>query len=441
LSDRVTSPIPATFQISFSTLLREDLNSANAASDATSAILSDLADASMLEASIQRWLQTGQDWTMPLILDLRAVTAIEVSALTYIIALAQQRLDHRLPLALRLPRDPAVKSFLRAWRFQGAVEAAVGRPLGTLIHPDDRESFIEDSQPPANGSLPPSPWGDLVQALEADHFFAYRIYTNLTSPYDALMIQDACKHWSGPLILRALIRHLRSPQAAGDVSRVLVYEALANAHQHPQAETVCLSSQFNLKPRSSSSGTPRLSICVWDDGSGVITTLKSCIARGLSIRPAGHSHLPDEAFDVTLTNPDDESQHPREPLLASSTPDETSPDWMLLLASFFPGITRKNEWSAPPIPHYGEWDGESSETKSISGMGLYTLLRTVVDAFKGVVELRSDTYLLNIDRASKALHGVPAIKYHARIHRFPSHYPSFRGNMLTIHLPLNRPAG
>ncbi len=240
-------------------------------------------DAEALDSSFRSWLDAGNPWSQELCLDLSKVTWIDIPALMQIVSVTQQRVDERLSTTLRLPKDRRVRDFLRVWKFQPAFEAAVGKSLVSLVHPDDHNYFGEGQETYQRFGVLTSPLGDMVRTLESRNFFGFLAYSNLSTQFQALMIQDACKRWSDPLILRILNRHLRGPE--GDVSRVVVYEALANARQHPDAGTVCLASRFDSRSRNSGMKTDWLTICVWDDGASVLTTLKECLSRGFSIRP------------------------------------------------------------------------------------------------------------------------------------------------------------
>ena len=70
------------------------------------------------------------------------------------------------------------------------------------------------------------------------------------------------------------------------------------------------------------------------------------------------------------------------------------------------------------------------------GMGLYALLRTVVDHFQGSVYLRCGRYFVDIASSYGATSPDRGVRYRCRVTEFPDKPFPFLGNLLTVNLPL-----
>jgi hypothetical protein len=114
-------------------------------------------------------------------------------------------------------------------------------------------------------------------------------------------------------------------------------------------------------------------------------------------------------------------------------PDKSTPLEKILLAAFFPGITRdiagKNHRVDPNVY-------KDRKMLSQPGMGLYVLTDQVVKVFGGTVSLRTKNYFLNFRLPSVREQNENDIEYSVKLRRYGNHFPSFLGNLLTIRLPL-----
>lgn len=401
----------------------------NASVNAWPMTLPKSATTEVVDESIRTWIDSGNDWSRNLIIDLSAVAWIDVPALMHILAVVRDRIDSILPVSIRLPQDRRVRDFMRVWEFSDAFRTVVGSTLYSLVDPRDRHFFGEGQESFEYFAGNARAQGEMLRALERSSFFGFRAFGNLSSRFQGLMIQDACNLWNDPVILRVLKRHLRGPE--GDISRVVIYESLANARQHPDAETVCIASRFDWGSPKQGARRSYLTICVWDDGQSILSTLKHCLEEGLSIRSQSSFATPVQHFRTLHSDA-------AEPIFIPTdfTPTIKADDWMIVLSSFLPGITRKGAALVEPVPEYGDWTAASARESAEPGIGLYTLLRSVVDSFGGRLFVRTGNCFLAIKK--NAIPNSLGARYQVKIWQYPSQYPTFRGNMLTVQLPLSR---
>jgi hypothetical protein len=363
---------------------------------------------SLLERDIRVQLESGAD---PLSLDLGDVTRLDVGTMLLCAALAGSRVRAGRDVVLRLPREQEGRDFLRAWNFQGAVEAATELRLRHLVHPDDREHFGETPQHfvPQLADVTGGIGGvaSIVARLEAERFFAISTYPLGDDSLITAMIQPEWSRWRQHLFLEGLGPHLEGPRH--DVARVVVHEMLANAAQHPDARVAMIGATV---------ADGELAIALWDDGTSIVDTLRACLDAGQNLRAMGPPMA--ETFDVDAIGWDRDLV----PLDSSYQPGPSAADGELLIASLMAGISRK-PWRAVPTverPEHGDWDG-------YVGYGLYALYRSVINDFCGVLNVRTHGHALEL-RAGEGPH-----HYFVRVERYAGQ-PDFPGNMIVVRLPI-----
>ena len=108
-----------------------------------------------------------------------------------------------------------------------------------------------------------------------------------------------------------------------------------------------------------------------------------------------------------------------------------------LVISLFPGVSR---FAADSTTCNTFQSGDPEEYINgffiEKGIGLYALKKTVVDQFQGKLHIRSGRHYLRIQKAYEALSSRENVKYWYRLKIYPDYFPEFRGNLLTISLPL-----
>lgn len=388
-----------------------------------------------MDQCLLAWTNRGNDWRHPLTIDLSGITWLDAPSLIYLAAIICGRTDSGLRTQLRIPSSKRVRDFLRLWRFQVGLREVTGLPLSYLVHPDDLQFFGED-QTTYKSTGGGNPTGQLIMELSSRRFFGLMGHRVEGNSQDKNIIRRKWNHWRGHLIMRVLDTLLGS-QKSKDVSRVIVYEAMANSLQHPAASIMASVSKVDsvLLGDSLCSSPRKLTMSFWDNGEAIADTLMSCVNAGLPIRAQITEGLLFERVVVKHEKKNGEIVF--EELGMDWTPSPESDASKVLVASMFPGITRKASINVPDVASVSEF--ETANYSSVApgpGMGLYALLRTVVDELKGEVSVRTGSYFLNVKRNRE--NGTPecAVPYKAKVQHFPDELPPFLGNMITIRIPL-----
>jgi hypothetical protein len=358
-----------------------------------------------------------------LVIDLRGVTYIEPVALLYLLSVLAARLKLADNTRLRLPTSHRVRDFLRAWSFPAAVRITTGVPFARLAD-EDLHYFGEAQRyylvaPDADGAT-----GDVLAHLESRRFFGlmpYRIHVNTDA---TRALEDEWSRWRTPLILQVLARFIRGPQE--DVARVLIYELLANAIQHPEATTATVVSSIGRRRVNAGTDDTHFTLAVWDDGKSITDTLRQCLTEIGTVRVA--NARVDDTFDVRASGWTSAFAS----LRASWTPPRDTSDEELLLSSLFSGISQKVASVSLPtaslsLPH-GDWPEVSQA--SDAGNGLSSLYKSVVDDFRGTLSIRTGRSFLHLKRHK----GSPS--YSVKIVRYDDSHP-LHGNFVTVRIPLH----
>lgn len=358
--------------------------------------------------------QIGGD--QPLLIDLQDATYIEPIALLYLLSVLASRLRLSDQTSLRLPASRRVRDFLRAWSFPEAVRAATATPFSRLVVPEDMQYFGEGQSVYAR-SPDTGPTGDLLRHLESRQFFGlmtYRIHASLEA---TRAVEDEWSRWRTPLIMQVLSRHIQGPHE--DVARVLIYELLANAIQHPQATTATVVSSVGRRPNAETSRDTSFAISVWDDGLGIVQTLRKCLDATGSIRisPA----RTEDIFSIRAEGWECGNEH----MTSTWNPPIDATDEELLLASLFSGVSQKV--AAQTLPSVARPDTGQPDREA--GNGLYSLYKSVIDDFGGMLSIRTGQTFLNLKRDNASS------PYKAKIVRYLGS-PQFYGNQFTVRIPL-----
>jgi hypothetical protein len=362
-------------------------------------------------------------WTRPLCIDLSATRWLDVPALMHLLAVIAGRHRDALETRLRLPRLRRVRDFLRAWEFPTAVGDVSGLQFRRLVTEDGLRYFGEP-QRYYLGTPTGLPTVDVYRRLLRERFFGFVVRRFDADEASTALMELEWNRWRSPLVLRVLNRHLRSAgsEAAREIARVVIYELLANAVQHPGATRIALSSKVDgIDLEDGSSATRLFTVVIWDDGTSIVETLRSCLIAGEPIRIGTATRI-DDVFAVKpvgWTPSSDEYN-------VDWTPDRHASDEELLLASVFPGITQKAGRTIPSVPlPYGP-------RRSQVGYGLHSLYRSVIDTFGGSLAVRTGQTFMNLKRSP----APGTVRYRAKIERLPGR--PFLGNMMTIRLPVDR---
>lgn len=412
--------------------------------------LTGVVDADLFEDRYANFCSSGAINT-PLLIDFRGAEFIELACLANCIAAMVKRKELNFQTFVGYPEKKAVIDFLSVWRFDNAIEEALGIPFGKILLKEDMNLY-RGKQTAYTGI------GGGLQALEFDpdwdgnmfsrrNFFEFITIKASTEPNivpsGAFLSapRSESKRWTGELIKEVLKSHLGSDSPSTDIARVIVFESLSNAVRHPRATLIQCASIFQSADLSGSSsnqsqekapkppGTLRL--CVWDDGDSIASTLTNAAQSGQPIRAPG---FPPYMFERIHVKVRDFSGKDVDEVIVpqSEDPRLESPEWLYLLSSLFPGITRT---LAHRVPNVDPFDDESKETYLTPGMGLYALTRTVLDQFQGTLFLRSGNCRLVLDIAHDAYRVQYKVRYKAKITLYPKDFVPFKGNLLTMVIP------
>lgn len=358
-------------------------------------------------------------WKSPLNLDLTAADHIDIAALLYILTILEERSRGSLNTAISVPASRRVRNFLRAWDFPAAASAMSGSSFRNLVWEEDLEYFGESlsrsNVAPHYGNVDETE--SAFDRLLSKNFFGFMTYVFSSEPQIESIIDTEWTRWRRPLVLSVLNRHLKAPGA--EIARVVIYELLANAIQHPQAGLVTIVSQ--MQEASVYVPESHLAISIWDNGTSLTKTLGECIDSGGSVRVAGTSV--DDTFEVHASGWTPSASSYR----ADWTPGPSATPEELLLASAFPGISRK-----AVVPTEDLARPELDQVMLHPGFGLHALYRCVVDTFGGTLSIRTGNQVMDLSAHRNS--GGDGRSYRARLHRLDGR--SFHGNMLTARLPL-----
>jgi len=387
------------------------------------------------EKHIGCWLRSGNSWEDPLTLNLAEVSWIDVPALIYIAALVGDRSRMRLETTLKVPRSKRVRDFLRLWRFQAGIREITGLPFSFLVAREDLKYFGEDQDSYLQAKSG-DPTNQIVLELTRRRFFGLIGHQVEGKSIDEAIIRQKWNHWRGHMIMQVL-NNLLPGRRGSDISRVVIYEAMANSLQHPSASVMASVSKVDASVLGGapSMSNQMLTLSFWDNGQGIVDTLGQCLQSGLPVRAkVDGGLLKDNVKAKFYTN---EGLIRKKTIGFDWTPKMDSGASLILLSSIFPGVTRKVCQEVPAVASVEAFEGVPlNAPESSPGMGLYALLRTVVDGLGGSIAIRTGGLFMNV-KANAAEKGKPTeAKYQAKILEHSAEIPAFYGNMVSIRIPL-----
>lgn len=365
-------------------------------------------------------------WSQPLLIDLTAASFIDIAALVHILALLRDRYSSSVDTRIAIPKSRKVRDFFRAWNFPEVASQVSGRPFEDLVSPDSLRYFGELPQY-YNGneaSRTEDPAAAAYERLLQQRFFGFHAYTFQSPAQMTIAVEREWRRWRQPLLLSVLDRYLTAP--GSEIARVVIYELLANAIQHPFADQCVIGSRIvGLNPTSQLANPKRqLSISIWDDGTSMISTIRDCLRDSLPVR----LYSPDGYAEADVFNVDGFGWAQQKSQYATSdTPHQDSPDEEILLSCLFPGVSRKAAHHVPDIPK-----PVADLSDSQHGLGLYSLYRSVVETFGGTLAIRTGSSFLKLRKAGGGSGRANA--YDVELKRSDGR-PLF-GNLLTVRIPL-----
>lgn len=401
----------------------------------------------------------------PLLFDFGEADYIDIAALVNCIATVVQRTEQKRSTFFGYPKRKKVRDFLNVWRFDQALTDVSKIPFPELLLPEDHH-YLGEKQTTYTG------YGGGLNSLEYDadwkeggqskrNFFEFSTFTGkegesiLPEGQFLATARNESKRWASALIKAVLQKHLGSDKPMEDVARVIVYEAISNAVRHPKAKLIQCVSLFQRKERfidaletplvpaddaeSESKVEGSFRICVWDDGDSIAETLLNAVKEKGSVRAFKLPPYMAERIYVQVRSFDEEKK--KEVIVdQSEDPSVETAEARMLLSSLYPGVTRSLGTIIPKVDSFEETPKENEKAwlNWAPGMGLYALTRTVLDQFQGTLFIRSGNYRLIIDVAHDAYRKEHNVRYKCKITGYPRTYPPFKGNLLTIQLPIKQ---
>lgn len=403
-----------------------------------------------IEAALIQRYAGGKPPSLVLV-DFRNTNFLELAALTVLTALFSQRQTSGLQTYLGLSRHRNVRDFMTAWRYPEAFLIATGVKITDVIVDDD-QAFLGEKQEFYTGK------GEALEKLQWDpdwcerssgkrNFFEFTTFTAediAESSFVAKTSMDTprseSQRWGRPLVQEVLSRHLCGEAPIDDVARVIIYEAMSNAVRHPDARVIQASSRFYQGEDESPKSKSHLMICIWDDGAGIADTLIAVLEKGKPIRTENlPTFLLDRIYCQVKKFGAVEYEHELLIHEAYEVNNVKSPrPGSVLIFSLFPGVSRfaaqeTPSTMPPPTPVQPKYVRGYYLEK---GMGLYALKKTVVDQFQGKLFIRSGRHFLRIQRAYEPYASRENARYNYVLKVYPDAFPAFKGNLLTISLPL-----
>ena len=361
-----------------------------------------------------------------LLLDFSGCEFIEVTSLCYLTSFIASRKQKKLETSIKLPESKDVRDFMRVWEFPKALKHATGLPFSKVVVPEDLRFFGENFSPDEIKYAQTINYDNRLSRLLSNKFFSFICYSVNPYLFSSRTAFDECHRWQDRLIASVLKNHLQGPEDY--VANRVIFEAMTNTLRHPDAHVVQTVS-FLQGRRESEPDTQRLlTIVIWDDGVGMVDTLRDAIRKGKKIRSTEPQELHTKYLFVTEKS---SGKKTGEEIVGSDfCPTLRCPDEKLLLTECFPGITRDIS---------GEHKIDHPEIKKEillrPGMGLFILVNAVVDVFGGSVAYRTGEVFMTVRRPTQNV--KEQVQYRVKAVHNNGGSPQFLGNMITIRLPLS----
>jgi hypothetical protein len=398
-------------------------------------------------------------------IDLLEATHIRVEALVYLFAFLLKRFQNSQTTYLVYPQNWNARNFIKTFRlFEVIYESTGMRPIDYVKRLP--ENFSQTDYFEKNVLVSEK---EKISYHEKKGYYPLTTLKFKTKDDKLFTLKEEPKKWTeGQPIISIIQKNLPKGVYVGDnISRNIVYESITNSIRHPRSDKLTVNC---IKEDN------QYIFTIWDNGEGILNTLKKELQSGNSIKDTTELDT-DPHFCFCMEKEKGKSGKPKVEnfnfFFSDEIPeingvlDYKKEDWFILLASFFPGITRD-----PKGDDYkngvlkGENDNKQENTIAL-GRGLSYLLNTAVNIFGGEVRVRTGNYFVNIKKAVKKYGSMPkmfkskypayeVIEYNAineiestskiekviqAVYRVKiekkEYLPEFYGNMITVQIPQN----
>ena len=230
-------------------------------------------------------------------------------------------------------------------------------------------------------------------------------------------------------VLDNVLKDKNGKSCEGYIPNRIIWECISNALRHPDGDLIQTASRFINKKNLRHYNTNHFTLVFWDNGQSMIDTLRDAYHDTSKIKALLPPRIIHPIFEVDTDEYSSIRVNTRI-LPGEFKTFENEHDYYWFLATFFPGVTKDPEQKTRE--GYKNQNIEDVPMFKYPGMGLYLLLKTVVDNFGGTINVRTSNYKLKITASTNA-----EFNYKADIKKVESFKNTFRGNLLSIHLPLH----
>jgi hypothetical protein len=382
--------------------------------------------ATLTAPALDRGLASVSPESKHLLFDLGDIRFADPTTLLYLTAVLSSLSRRGTSISIELPRSKRVRDLMRRYRFGQALQRLVESPALELL---TESSATYTTEPALHYLGRPRIAGDARAEERAQQRLAAISVTPRPTPDAAV---TGMREWMDDDVAALLKQHLGD--SADLIGPGIVFEALANAVEHPQASNLVTNGFFDERARK---GKGLLTIAVWDDGESIVSTLRTALRKKRKLR-SPRAKIALEPYNAWYAIFEGESPAASKTLKKKVfsddfTPTEDSPDPDLLFAAALPGVTcdpaRKFSVAATKLkkPNFDR-----------PGMGLYILTSLAIDSFVGgEVLLRTGAVSANFRRAPLKVQKYEQCHYRVGIVHQPKMSQYLSGNLLVVRLPLN----
>ena len=417
-----------------------------------------------------------EDYSSVFLIDLSNVIYIQTpTTLIYLAQLIYRRDLEGYHTLLRLPKNKKIISILYTWRLFEVIEELTGKKISNFIVGEldrfsnakfvigDKEFYLDITRDYFDKYYRE----DQVKKLVKKGFFSLICEPFNENKQRALVLKKHRRTWyTEKLITDVLQQNLLEDVHIGNLlSNTIIFESLTNAINHPKSDHVVIGSFYDFSNNGNSEDkTDYFTIAIWDDGESIIKTLSDSINSGISIRSEENFELAKKTGYKSwfrIIKEDSTVETEKEYLYYDFLPEKKSNDCEILVSSFFPGTSRlpkglpKKSNINKSVNNVQKYLTDDIDTSSGTGLGLTFLLKAITHDLNGSIHVRTQNYLLEITRARKG----GSIEYNdmffykkideiykkdvdffckAKLRYYSTRSNSFKGNMLTIKIPLKK---
>lgn len=378
-----------------------------------------------LESSIKdHYENTENAFEENLLINLRDCKFIEIASLTYLLSFIKKRTHYGLSTKLTLPLKKDVRDFLRVWDYQKVFDFATGLRFSDCVVKNDLKYFGENKRLSDNKYLSKATL-DGITRLISNKFFSFKILFHDSSKARSNEVIYEVKRWEKSLVLSTLKRYLNKDSQF--VASRIIFEGLTNAATHPKANFAIISSHVDKSYTSKSSREKGFfTLVLWDDGISMIDTLKEAIHSGSKIK---NSEIYEPKFMIFEKLENTQNNY-SQPVESTYIPNTSSTDDLIFLSTTLPGISSDLLGERHLNLDYNYNDAELKP-----GIGLFILIKTVIEDYSGSISFRCNNYFMNIKTPFPSVREKYNARFQVKIIRYSDSVPRFLGNMITIRLP------